>query len=195
MKKSASSKKTPRKYLSWSSFTLFKRSPASWVKVYIYGEKVETEAMRFGTRFAEALEAGGGETGDRDIDFALAFLPRYPKAEYKIEVRTRGVVLHGRLDGCDTKKHVVGEYKTGKTPWDQKRVDQEGQLTWYALLYFLKHGKIPSIELTWYDTENRTVKTFKTVRAMIHILAMAAEARTVWQQIVEVCDKEYKKIA
>lgn len=184
----------PRKAISWSSYSLFRRSVAQWIKVYIYGFKFESEAILFGRKFAEALEAGGHETGDADVDFALAFMPRYPKVEHKIDVRFRKVAMHGRPDGCDIKRHLIGEYKTGKVEWTQSRVDKEGQLTWYAMVYYLKYGVIPKLELHWYDTQNRMVKTFKTTRTMTQVLLMANDAVRVNGEMIKVCEAEYSKL-
>lgn len=183
--------KTPREYLSWTQFDTFKRSPEQYRKVYLLGQKFESPAMDFGKRFADALEHGGKATGDPDIDFALDLLPRYPKHEHEIRVVTRGLVLMGKMDAYDPKKLLVAEYKTGKATWTQDRVDKHGQLTFYTMLHYLKYGKMPKEwVLHWYDTANTDITTYRTARTLTQVLEMTAEARRVWEGIINLCKQE-----
>ena len=125
-------------YLSWSQLNALEKG--TYIDAYIHGKKFENEAMRFGKRFAEAIEMGI-ETGDPLIDYGVLFLPRYQHHEYKIEVDG----LLGYFDGFN-EPNLIGEFKTGKTGWTEKKV-KKGQLLFYALMVFKKFGVIPKAEL------------------------------------------------
>ena len=99
---------TPRPYLSYSSYSLFKRSKTEWAKKYLLGQKgFVTEAMRFGKQFAKIRE-GVEEAEDELIKSIVTFLPQYPRKEYEmtatVKVSGKPLVLYGRLDGADTYK-------------------------------------------------------------------------------------------
>ena len=146
---------SPRPYLSWSQIQLFERSPELYVRKYISGEdEPESEAMRLGKNLAQALEIQE-KTGDQALDNLLTVFPVYPQREFKIEAHLEGmeVPLYGILDGFDEKQLRIGEYKSGRF-WDQKMVDESGQLKMYALMVWLKYQKMPSeVMLHWAKTE------------------------------------------
>ena len=118
----------------------------SYIKTYIHGEKFENDGMRFGKRFAEAIEMEI-ETGDPIIDYGVLFLPRYQHHEYKIEIDG----LLGYFDGFN-EPHLVGEYKTGKTKWTENKV-RKGQALFYALMVYKKFKVIPEVELHHINNE------------------------------------------
>jgi len=70
---------------------------------------------------------------------------------------------------ADWKK--LKEFKTGKTPWTQEKVDNHGQLDFYCLMTYLEKGYFPEdVELTWFETKDDSeggitvtgkIKTFK----------------------------------
>lgn len=131
-------------YLSWSQLNALENK--TYIKTYIFGEKFENEGMRFGKKFAEAIEMEI-ETGDPLIDFGVLFLPRYQHHEYKIEVDG----LLGYFDGFNEPK-LIGEYKTGTTKWTEKKV-KKGQLLFYALMVYKKFKIIPEAELHHINNE------------------------------------------
>lgn len=172
----------PRPYLSYSSFILWKKSPELWCRHYILEEDILTEAMSFGKRFAEALE-NDEETGDLEIDFGMLHIPVYPKREYVMKAKVKNAVLLGKFDGYDPKVPKVGEVKSGKTNWTQKMVDGWTQLTWYALLHYLKKKKIPELYLHHYNQYTKEIKHFKTERTLTELMKLAGEAIKVNQEI------------
>jgi len=195
MKESKKSLDTPRPYLSWSQYNVFSKSPKTYVRIYIHGKKFGSSAMEFGKRFHQAVERNK-DTGDRMVDFGMMFITRYELHEHKIEgVKTNGVPLLGILDGVNVKKCEIGEYKTGKSPWNQDRVNDHKQFDFYGALFLLKYKSIPKwYYLHWLDTKNKTIKSFKTKRSMRDLLEMQADMVRVWAKIKEVCAQEYSII-
>lgn len=141
----------PRKYLSYSAYSLWKKNKDQFRQRYYEGEKpFETAETIFGKKIAKQLEQGvkinGVITGDRP--------------EYCIEVELEpGLKLLGYLDNFIEKKLSVIEYKTGhkdpsgKSPWDQLKVRKHLQLVWYSLLVKIKHGRVGQWHtLQWLET-------------------------------------------
>jgi hypothetical protein len=145
---------SPRPYLSWSQIQLYERSPELYVRKYIFtDEDAPTEAMRLGKKLAQALELQT-ITGDDALDNLRSLFPTYPQREFKIEATLEGmeVPLFGIMDGFDEKQLRIGEYKSGLL-WDQKMVDESGQLKMYALMVYLKYERLPGeVALHWART-------------------------------------------
>ena len=144
-------------HLSHSQFCLLDKNPKEYVKRYIFGETFSNAGMDFGKRFAEAIEKDE-PTGDPIIDFGLIFMPRYDFQEFEIKIDG----LLGYLDGY-SESGICGEYKTGKTEWSQKKVDEASQITFYTLLVFKKYGIIPEAELHHLSPEME-ITSFHTER-------------------------------
>jgi hypothetical protein len=100
--------------------------------------------MAFGKRIAGGLAANA--TDDAEVERLRAFLPRFPKKEYEIKVAYSGVPLLAKPDMFSPWKVHVGELKTGKYPWTQSRVNEHGQLKFYALAAWLKYKRLPKVE-------------------------------------------------
>lgn len=63
------------------------------------------------------------------------------------------------LDGYDSINNVFGEYKTGKHPWTQAKVQKHDQLTLYATMLKALTGKIPEYcDLFWIETQEGGVE-------------------------------------
>ena len=131
-------------YLSWSQLSALESN--TYIGRYIHGDKFENDGMRFGKKFAEAIEMEI-ETGDPLIDYGVLFLPRGQYHEYKIEVDG----LLGYFDAFD-EPHKILEYKTGKTKWTEKKV-KKGQALFYALMVYKKFKVIPEVELHHLNNE------------------------------------------
>ena len=92
------------------------------------------------------------------------------------------------------------DYKTGIVPWTQRRVDNDDQLTFYALVVWLKYKKLPDeIKLEWMPTRRNEygeleltgeIKEFKTERSLQQILNMLSRAQEAWKTIKQLA-KEY----
>lgn len=181
----------PRKHLSWSAIDLWQKDPREYQRVYFLGEERFTNAaMHYGSKFARAMETGDAE-GDQMIATAAIMVPRYEISEYKLsaELKTEeGIIpLLGFLDTSrDDPADGFREFKTGSQPWTQRRVDNHGQLTLYALMVYLKHHRqVRQMHLDWLPTEKidgrialtGEIRSFYTERSMTEILAMAALVR------------------
>lgn len=193
---------TPRPYLSWSQLQLFESSPQAWVRRYIYGEKFTNPAMEFGREIAEGLEKD--ETDNPAVEHMRTFLPAYPEKEYEIKVKWKGVPLLGKLDQADPKNLTFNEIKTGTVAWTQRRVDTHGQITFYWLLFWQKHGWPEKAGLSWAPTAlnedgnpmiTGMIKTFTTIRTLGDISAMSVRIQKAWDGIQKVTKKEYAKIS
>ena len=101
----------------------------------------ETKELKFGKKFAEALEY-------REIETEYA-----DREEVKIEADI-GVPCLGYLDGASLDYKFVIEYKTGKTPWDQERVNNHKQLWLYGAMIKKLYGFYPKMKLIWHETRN-----------------------------------------
>ena len=148
---------TPRPYLSYTQYSVFRRSPEEYRRKYLLGEQgFQSKEMAFGREIANIREQGE-VAEDKLIAFATDLLPTYPDKNYEmtaiVKVDKKDVMLLGKFDGVNLKKHIIGEDKTGKH-WDQKKVDKWEQLTWYAYLYWKKLKRIPKlITITTFSCE------------------------------------------
>lgn len=141
--------------------SLFERDPSAYVAQYIYGKDEPTSAaMVFGKQIAKGLEARS--TNDAEIEHLRTRLPRFPKQEYEIRVEFEGVPLLAKLDLFSPWRVQIGELKTGRYPWTQSRVNEHGQLKFYALAAWLKYKRVPRVELYWAPTEWRSNKLYLT---------------------------------
>lgn len=192
--------KTPRPYLSWSQMNLIERNPEAYIKTYFQGYKFENEAMRLGKEVAEILEMDK-ICDNTMIENMRIMLPSYEKREFEIKTEKHGIQLLGKLDCFNRKGLVIGEIKTGKK-WTQKMVDEHGQLTFYALLVYLKYKKLPSkIYLHWAKTAEideelqltGEIKTFETKRDLLDILKFTSRIKNAWAEI-EKLSKIYAEV-
>jgi len=200
---------TPREYLSWSSMDLLERNEKKWIEQYIYGQKNRiNRGMAFGKIVADSLERDEA-SGDVMLDLALERVPKFEirdkpfTAELKIGKKTIQIYCKP-----DTMKEDMSEFKEDKSgpkgSWNQKKVDENGQITFYATGMYLKTGKIPQdIELVHIVTEKEDIeqldsklratgeiKRYKTIRSMSQILNMMVRMKKAWGRIEEITEKE-----
>jgi len=189
---------TPRPYLSFSQLSLWERDKELYRRSYIEGIKQpENQYLRLGKALADRLETGV-KTNNKLIEYLDIFMPTYPKIEFEIEADFEGIPVLGKLDGFKRRGLIIGEYKTGKK-WNQSMVDKSTQLTFYAMLVWLKYKRMPSeICLHWAKTEinedgklviNGDIKTFKTIRTVSDIILMRGRIKKCWDGIQEMCSK------
>jgi hypothetical protein len=192
---------TPRPYLSWSQMNLFERDPAAYVAQYIYGKDEQTSAaMVFGKQIAKGLEAKS--TNDAAVEQLRTLLPKFPKQEYEIKIAFEGVPLLAKLDLFSPWRVHIGELKTGRYPWTQSRVNEHGQLKFYALAAWLRYKRVPRIELYWAPTEwqenklrlTGEIRTFQAEFSTPDLLSFGARLPKVWQAIQQVAGEHYAKI-
>ncbi len=164
---------------SWSQLSSFEYNPEQWYRNYFLGERdASSKEMEFGKVFALSIEEGTCE-----IQELMERLPS--KKEHPFNVVFSGIQLVGYADAFeDMTFDDLGEVKTGKKAWDQKRADQHGQLTMYALMNYITNKKRPEdvrFRLHWIPTQDNgdftisfvkpvKVHTFETKRTMSDIL-------------------------
>lgn len=166
---------------SWSQHSSFEYSPEQWYDRYILGLPMEeSPQLKFGKKFADAVEWGK----------PMAPLTVYTYTEHAVKAILDGIEVLGFLDSYD-KENKLAEYKTGAKAWDQKRVDKHGQLTFYAMLLWLRDKKKPEdleMILEWVPccfrpdytygfTDPAVVHTFDTKRTMRDVMMMVGEIK------------------
>ena len=173
--------------LSWSSISSWEWNKEDWAKKYLDGiEQPSNPEMEFGKKVGKRLET--------DPTY-LPMIPRRSKMEHPFNVSLSGIKLTGYADTFCTVTFKAGdEYKTGVKPWDQKRVDEHGQITMYLLMNYITNKIKPEdveFALHWMPTVRKesgnfevvidfvpdienNIKHFKTKRTMVDILKFAA---------------------
>ncbi len=138
----------PKPHLSWSSMNCWMSNKERFRREYFENsDKLDTKYLRFGKGIAELIEKGKHKE-------LLPDLVIYEKPEFEMRVEVMGVPLLGFLDGYNPSENIFGEYKTGKHPWDQSRVQKHDQLTLYATMLKQLTGKMPEYcELHWIETK------------------------------------------
>lgn len=161
--------------------------------------------MKFGTLVAKALE-DDEFTGDPVLDMILTRIPKFEimdkPHECTMKIGKKIVPLLARMDSRRENFRGFKEYKTGKDPWTQAKVDKDPQVTFYATYCYIVTGEIPDdMELVWVPTENdpddpKKVRVtgemivFKTTRSKADIIKEKADMLKVWEEIGIACEKE-----
>jgi hypothetical protein len=199
---------SPREYLSWSSMDLLERSEEKWIEQYIYGKRNRiNRGMAFGKVMADSLETSEA-SGDIMLDLTIERIPKFEIMDQPftadLKVGKKIIQIHCRPDTMKKDMSAFKEYKTGQEAWSQKKVDNNGQVTFYTTGMFLKTGKIPQdIELVHIETEKENmealdsklratgeIKRYKTVRTMSQVINMMVRMKKAWARIEELTEKE-----
>lgn len=184
--------------LSWSAISSFEYDKEQWYRKYVLGKPdPENEEMIFGKQFALSCESRR----------PLCPVRLLSKMEHKFEVVFAGIKLVGYADTFDDVTfRSLGEYKTGVKEWDQRRVDEHGQITLYALFNYVTNKVRPEdvdFFLQWIPTrkvnqENgdfsgsdyriefvdpKDVRTFHTKRTMEDIVKFGARIRKIYKEM------------
>ncbi len=164
--------------LSWSALSSFEYDPEQWYKTYALGIRQSSKEMTFGSLI------------DKRFQDDPAFFPEIPRGEllqHKMKMTFAGIPLIGVPDVLAIEiEKILGDLKTGKKKWDQKRADETGQLTFYLFLIFLKYKIRPEdfkLFIAWLPTQDNGDFTitliknckpviFKTKRTMADLLKM-----------------------
>lgn len=196
----------PRGYLSWTQFILWKSSQETYRKRYhVKGDSFQNDEMRYGKRVAEHLEKDTEE--DDEIIKALgSLLPRYPKMGYEMRavLKSKGCEIHllSFFDTYKPRNHAFREDKTGRVPWTQKKAEKHKQLFFYALVIYLKTGKIPKeVHLDWIETKTKDgvvsatgkIVSFKVEISLADVLTMAGQVTKVAREISEDYKEAFNK--
>lgn len=190
-----------KRELSWSSISSFEWNKEEWFEKYILDIKPETSPeMEFGKKIGKLLELNPSY---------LPEVPRYGMDEYKFKVIFNKIPLIGFADSFN---HItwnqLGERKTGVKEWDQKRVNQHGQLTLYCLQNYIQNRVNPKdveITLTWIPTKKvrkghfginidfdpkKPIKTFKTKRSMTDIIKFGQKINKIYKEMEEFIEQK-----
>lgn len=146
----------PRKYLSYSAYSLWKKSKDMYRRRYYLNEKpFQTAETVFGNKIGKILE----DEEHRD-DPILSNIIDYPKKEHRIDVHYEGLHIMGYLDQFHDEEYRIMEMKTGhkdkngKVPWDDLKVRKHKQLDFYSVLVEQKYGKVcDEVILQWLETD------------------------------------------
>ena len=187
---------------SWSQYSSFSYSYQQWFDKYILGKEQETTPqLRFGKDFAKAVE---------DNTHTAPVL-RYSHVEHEIRVNhPDGFPMVGVFDSWSPSTLELGELKTGVKPWTQKRVDEHGQLTYYAMMLYLKDKIKPEdikMTLQWLPTgfhgdfsydftnkENPLIHSFETRRTMLEVLELLSDIKTARKNMEKYALQRLKEI-
>lgn len=135
----------PKPYLSYSAMNDFYYNKKRFQDKYYRGiEGPGTPELVFGKRIGELLEHG---------DASLEHIPHGDVAEKELKYEVDGIPILGYLDSFRTEDSYIFEFKTGKTPWTQGRVDKHFQLDVYSLGVEILEGKVnDECMLIWMET-------------------------------------------
>lgn len=126
MKKPTFDRKRP---LSWSAISSFSYDAEQWYRKYVLNqEDPPSKEMIFGSYVDKKLQ--------EDPTY-LPHVERYPIMQHAMKAMLGNIPLIGYADGFDRPQLRLKDDKTGKKAWDQKRADETGQLTLYALFLWL----------------------------------------------------------
>jgi hypothetical protein len=176
---------------SWSQHSSFLYDPKQWYDSYILDIKQSSPEMEFGSKIGKRIE--------NDPTY-LPEIIRHNKMEHGFKVNFNGITLVGYADTfCDITNKKLGEFKTGVKKWDQKRVNEHGQLTMYCLMNYITNKIKPEemdITLYWMPTKKSEegdfnvtiefdgpIKKFKTKRTMTNILKFGAEINETYKKM------------
>jgi hypothetical protein len=154
-------------YLSWSQYSLWNTSKREYWKRYGLGEdRSQNKYFAKGRELGDALEHDDDGSGSMDdlLSLVVTQVPKLEFMEYKLEVKMKnGENLLSFLDTASDDGAMFYEYKSGKIPWTQEKVDKHDQMLFYALsLYILSERTcIPTSKLVWVETEQTETEGLK----------------------------------
>ena len=120
-----------KRKVSWSQIASWEYDKEQWFSKYVLGIGQESNAqMEFGRVIGEKLAS--------DPSFLPEVL-RYEVFEKEFNTRLSNFVITGYLDSYCPNTHNFYEYKTSSNPnkWNQKSVNNHGQLLFYKALIYL----------------------------------------------------------
>lgn len=149
-----------RKYLSYSGFNLWQSSKTTFYRRYVLNESPPfTRELAFGKQVMADFEFAHGKFYDMYPEVR-------PPESWFVERELYDEVnnLMGIVDCVAQDYHKFLEYKTGRVPWTQQKVNADEQLLWYAMLIYIRTEEIPTAELIWLETELIDEEVYPTGR-------------------------------
>lgn len=139
----------PKTYISWTQLNLWNTNKERYKKeVFRNEEKLDTKYLRFGKVMAELIEKGEHKELLPDLVF-------YDTPEHEIRCEIAGIPILAYIDSYDSVNGVFREFKTGKHPWTQSKVQKHDQLVFYATALKWSTGKMPEFcDLDWIETKD-----------------------------------------
>lgn len=199
---------------------MWEQNPEEFKRKYFHPETYVQHTNRgqaIGKQFAEAIEHDK-ESGDLVMDIVIAQFPKFELRDKEIlcnlpvgKGRDRKFIpVLIKPDSTQADYRAFYEYKTygESSPWSQKRVDEDDQITFYAMGLYLKIKEKGGIELpkgTLIAAATKKVigedgierpeltgeiKWYPTTRTFAQLLQMMARTATAWREIGEAMEKE-----
>lgn len=183
-------------YLSYTQINLYYHNPQEYYMQYVLGIKPKpTRPMQYGSighqaiadpsfDWRAALLAGrflGAE--ERAIERAVAAVPRCARHEVEITATWGDVTLYGIIDGLDDTTFRERKF-AAPGAWNQARVDDDLQLTFYWWLLGLTRVKIKRAYLDHINSKTGTLHSFETTRNKTDLQGV--------ENLVEYCYKGIK---
>ena len=139
----------PKGYLSYSQMTTWQQNKKRYISEYFEkGKRLDTRELRFGKSIAKMIEDGEHKE-------LLPNLEVYSIVESEHRTVIEGVPTLSYLDTEDPSLNLFKEFKTGKNPWTQAKVEKHKQLPFYATVLTEVRGKRPEYcDLEWIETED-----------------------------------------
>lgn len=181
---------------SWSQLSSFEYDKEQWYDKYILGKPSRVSAeMTFGSEVGKRLET--------DPTY-LPMIPRHNVMEHEFKCFFGKIPLIGYADSfCTITDKKLNEHKTGVKKWDQKRVDEHGQLDMYLLMHWIMRKIRPEdveVNLIWLPTKRsesgdfnvtisfvepieENIKTFTTKRTMKDIMNFGMRINKVYKEM------------
>lgn len=176
----------PSGYISHSQINLWVTDKWEYMRRYFHGVKSDpSPEMEFGRLFAEQCEKYiKGEICDWLNTGLMMKLPvvdgAIPEMEIKQEIE--GVPILAYLDQVSGNLTEIIDFKTGRYPWNDKRVQESGQLKLYALAIFEQTGSIPATGIVWCPTTKDKAGN----------ISLTGEMYPFWHQFTTADLEEYK---
>ncbi len=184
------------------------KNPDTYRKIYIDGKGIPVNrGIALGKEIADALEEDK-ETGNAMKDFIIAMLPKYDIMDKDIfidyKIGKDIIPLKIKPDSLKSDMTAFYEYKTGaEKSWNQKKVDNDPQIKFYATGIYILTKKIPATKLIWAPTKKvcgedgierpeltGEIVEFTTHVHMADILKMMGRMRKAWRDIETLMDNE-----
>ncbi len=133
-------------YLSYSAINTWLHSPEQYGKLYFDGTPfIESPEILFGGKIGRLLETH---------DESMSHILQYAVPEQELRFSVDGVNILGFIDSFSPERNAILEYKTGKQPWTQARVNKHLQLDIYSLGVETLFGRVEDLcHLIWMQTE------------------------------------------
>lgn len=183
---------TPRPYLSASQMKLLLSSEKSYIKHYFQGIDFKNDGIDFGRQIADKIQEGD-RSGPLKILPVKGFWPEY---EFSIkDKRLNNIEIYGKMDLAREKENHIIEVKTG-AKWTQNKVDNDIQIRFYELAWWLEHGVIPKIQLYWFGTKGEPKKLSGETEVFnvkpsskIELMGFAGKIISTWKRIKQLRKK------